>query len=138
MVDTINRKDKRLWDSSSVVHKNKKLSTILDDGLVFSNKKTKIGKTDEGKDVFLIIVDFTMSDQVNTPKKIASLNFDKIFMFTCMFTDHTDYLYPFPFSYNNEGVTMYFSRQDGCVYEQHNYTYANNRTGRITAIYTEK
>lgn len=91
----------------------------------------------DGKRVYLKRATFTTPNAVDTWKAMITIpaNSEIVISYQVYGTESTTY--PFPFSYNNESMQIYYNLNDGTINVKANFAYALNKDGYIIVKYTK-
>lgn len=91
----------------------------------------------DGKRVYLKRATFTTPNAVDTWKAIITIpaNSEIVNSYQVYVAESTKY--PFPFSYNNESMQIYYNSNDGTINVKISFNYALNKDGYIIVKYTK-
>lgn len=91
----------------------------------------------DGKRVYLKRATFTTPNAVDTWKAMITIpaNSEIVNSYQVYVAESTKY--PFPFSYNNESMQIYYNSNDGTINVKISFNYALNKDGYIIVKYTK-
>ena len=101
----------------------------------YSTEETVIGTWIDGKTIYRRVVEFTFSSTLNTWNLITPQTFTSLLKCCGFFKDTTVFLV-FPFTSGSEILAVYGDGTTG-VYEKHNYSYPNGKSGYLIIEYTK-
>lgn len=101
----------------------------------YSTEETKIGTWIDGKPIYRRVVEFTFSSTQNAWNLVVSQTFTSLLKCCGFFKDTTVFM-NFPVTNGNEILAVYGNGTTG-VYEKHNYSYPNGKSGYLIIEYTK-
>ena len=91
----------------------------------------------DGKRVYLKRATFTTPNAVDIWKTMITIPANSEIVNSYQVYETESSKYPFPFSYNNESMQIYYNSNDGTINVKINFNYALNRDGYIIVKYTK-
>ena len=91
----------------------------------------------DGKRVYLKRATFTTPNAVDTWKAMITIPANSEIVNSYQVYEAESTKYPFPFSYNNESMHIYYNSNDGTINVKINFAYALNKDGYIIVKYTK-
>lgn len=91
----------------------------------------------DGKRVYLKRATFTTPNAVDTWKAMITIPANSEIVNSYQVYEIKSTKYPFPFSYNNESMQIYYNSNDGTINVKINFNYALNKDGYIIVKYTK-
>ena len=103
---------------------------------IYSTDEVKINKVwIDGKPIYRRVVEFTFSSTQNTWNLLVSQTFTSLLKCCGFFKDGTVFM-NFPVTNGNEILAVYGNGTTG-IYEKHNYSYPNGKSGYLIIEYTK-
>ena len=102
---------------------------------IYSTEETVIGTWIDGKPIYRRVVEFTFSSTQNTWNLLVSQTFTSLLKCCGFFKDGTVFM-NFPVTNGNEILAVYGNGTTG-IYEKHNYSYPNGKSGYLIIEYTK-
>ena len=103
---------------------------------IYSTDEVKTNKVwIDGKPIYRRVVEFTFSSTLNTWNLITSQTFTSLLKCCGFFKDGTVFM-NFPVTNGNEILAVYGNGTTG-IYEKHNYSYPNGKSGYLIIEYTK-
>ena len=112
------------------------INEVVDYGVLSTTEKV-VGAWIDDKPLYKAVINGNLGSTVNSFNKVSDLNFDKVVSLNGVLISSEGDCYPIPRYYNNEGITLYASKTQSCIYESHNYSWANGKTVMLTVLYTK-
>lgn len=91
----------------------------------------------DGKRVYLKRATFTTPNAVDIWKTMITIPANSEIVNSYQVYETESSKYPFPFSYNNESMQIYYNSNDGTINVKINFAYALNKNGYIIVKYTK-
>ena len=91
----------------------------------------------DGKRVYLKRATFTTPNAVDIWKTMITIPANSEIVNSYQVYEAESSKYPFPFSYNNESMQIYYNSNDGTINVKINFAYALNKDGYIIVKYTK-
>lgn len=91
----------------------------------------------DGKRVYLKRATFTTPNAVDIWKTMITIPANSEIVNSYQVYETESSKYPFPFSYNNESMQIYYNSNDGTINVKINFNYALNKDGYIIVKYTK-
>lgn len=101
----------------------------------YSTEEQIVGTWIDGKPIYRRVVEFTFSSTQNTWNLVVSQTFTSLLKCCGFFKDTTVFM-NFPVTSGNEILAVYGNGTTG-VYEKHNYSYPNGKSGYLIIEYTK-
>lgn len=91
----------------------------------------------DGKRVYLKRATFTTPNAVDTWETMITIPANSEIVNSYQVYEAESSKYPFPFSYNDESMQIYYNSNDGTINVKINFAYALNKDGYIIVKYTK-